>query len=67
MAAKCAAVRPYDPMESLFQDVANAYTSKVNRFAVRTAHGKHSFGASFLTVGFCRAAGALYVAPERGR
>ena len=66
MPAKSAAVRPQDPVDSLLHGVANAYTPKINRFAMRTARGKHSFGA-FLTVSFRRAAGTLNMRiPESG-
>ena len=67
MAAQSAAVGPQDPVDRLLQGVANAHASKINRFAVRTSHGKHSLLVSFLTVGFRRAAGTLYVAPHYGR
>jgi hypothetical protein len=30
VAAKCAAVRPQDKVERLFQDVSNAYASKIH-------------------------------------
>ena len=64
MAAKSAAVRPQDPVDCLLHGVANAHASKIDRFAMRTVHGEHRL-ASFLTVGFRRAAGALDVgAPE---
>jgi hypothetical protein len=66
VAAKRAAVGPQDPVDGLLHGVANAYPSKINRFAMRTARGKHSFGA-FLTVSFRRAAGTLNMRiPESG-
>jgi hypothetical protein len=68
VAAKRAAVGPQEPMNGLLHGVANADTPKINRSAMRTAGGKHNFFASFLTVGFRRAAGTLDVgAPEGGR
>jgi hypothetical protein len=65
MPAQRAAVGPQDPVQGLFHDVANADASKINRFAMRAAHGKHRF-ASFLTVSFRRAAGTLNVGIAEG-
>ena len=68
VAAQRAAVGPQDPVNGLLHGVANANAPKINRSAVRTASGKHSFLASFLTVGFRRAAGTLdMIAAECGR
>ena len=64
VAAKSAAIRPQDPVDRLLHGVPYADASKINRSAMRTAHGKHSF-ASFLPVSFRRAAGTLHVgAPD---
>ena len=59
MAAESAAVGPQDPVDRLLHRVANAYASKINRFAVRTTRGEHSFCGLFLTVSFRRTAGTL--------
>jgi hypothetical protein len=41
MAAKSAAVRPEDPVNRPLQRVSHAYTTKIHRLAMRTAHGEH--------------------------
>jgi hypothetical protein len=67
VAAKRTAIGPENPMDGLLHDVANAYASKIYRFAVRTLRLEHNCCGLFLTVGFRRASGSLDVAPEGGR
>jgi hypothetical protein len=65
MAAKRAAVGQKDPKQSLLDGVSNAYASKIDRFAMRTARGKHNSSASFLNRSFRRTASASGLAvPE---
>ena len=66
LAAQRAAIGPQDPMDRPLHGVPHAYAPEINRSAMRTARRKH-FLASFLTVGFSRAACTLHVAPECGR
>jgi hypothetical protein len=66
VAAKSAAVGPQDPVDGLLHRVANTDASEIDRFAMRTTRGEHSFWA-FLTVSFRRASGTLHVRiPECG-
>ena len=41
-AAKTAAIGQKDPVKSFLDGVSNAYTSKIDRSAMRTARGEHS-------------------------
>jgi hypothetical protein len=66
VAAKRAAIGQKNPEKRLLDGVSNANAPKIDRFAMRTACGKHSSSASFLNGSFRRAASASALAvPER--